>query len=78
MEKTVREWINFLKGENQLIGLQLDIGLECPIEYYIPGDKWLTEFEPWMDDFIVTKVYFKNWHHDNKDYHLLIYKKAEK
>jgi hypothetical protein len=73
MKKTVREWIEFLNmGSNHYIGLEMENGIRCKDENYIPAPKCMEEFDGWLD-FVVTKAYIINWEKNGNYYHLLIY-----
>lgn len=74
MNKTVREWIEFLNTEeNQRFGLQMEDGISCHRKYYYPAEIFMQERAGWLDE-IVTEVLFKNFEQDGIYYHLLIFK----
>ena len=78
MTRTVKEWLDFLNmGDNHYVGLEMENGVKCKYNDYLPIKQCLVEYEPWFNE-IVVNCYIVNQKLLNGQYrHLLIYSENE-
>jgi hypothetical protein len=74
MKKTVREWIEFLNmDDSNYIGLEMENGIRCWWDNYVPAPKCMEEFDGYLD-YVVTMVWLKQrTSKEGITYHKLIY-----
>lgn len=68
--KTVSEWIDFLKADNYMFGLQAKNGNKC--KQYFTADEAYKEFDGWLDEKVI-EAFPMNFIKDDKIYCLLVY-----